>query len=124
MCDCFFGIFPDSRSVFMVLKVPGRFFKVRCWFFIVPGGFNGFSRFKVVFFSSHVQVFFWGFSQGFRLVFHGSRLFFHGFRSVLMVFHGPRWVSMVPGRFSWFQVGFSWFQVGFHGFSWFKVGFS
>ena len=107
MCDCFFGIFPDSRSVFMVLKVPGRFFKVRCWFFIVPGGFYGFSRFKVVFFSSHVQVFFWGFSQGFRLVFHGSRLVFSCCRSV---FHGSRWVFLVVQGSRWVLMVFQGFR--------------
>ena len=50
MCDCFFWNFHDSRSVFMVLKVPG-------WFLMVPG------------------VFFMVF-QGSRSVFHGSRYVF------------------------------------------------
>lgn len=105
MCDCFFGIFPDSRSVFMVLKVPGRLFKVRCWFFIVPGGFYGFSRFKV-FFPTRPGIF-WGVSQGFRLDFHGSRLVFSCCRSV---FHGSRWVFMVVQGSRWVLMVFQGFR--------------
>ena len=55
MCDCFFWNFHDSRSVFMVLKVPGWFlmvpgcfflwfFKVQGQFFTVPGMFLGFLK--------------------------------------------------------------------------------